>query len=68
VLGVLASSPFDPLYHVIGWLLAIFYLPTKSVGIAIILMTLVVLAVQFPLITKQTRSMLQMQAVQPEIK
>jgi YidC/Oxa1 family membrane protein insertase len=66
---VLASSPFDPLYNVIGWLLAFFYkLPPHSLGLSIILMTLIVMAVQFPLIAKQTRSMIQMQRVQPEIK
>lgn len=65
---LLASSPLDPLYYAIGWLLALFYLPFKSLGIAIILLTFVVMAVQFPLIAKQTRSMIQMQRVQPEIK
>ncbi len=66
---MLASSPFDPLYNVIGWLLALFYrLPPHSLGISIILMTLIVMAVQFPLIAKQTRSMILMQRVQPEIK
>jgi YidC/Oxa1 family membrane protein insertase len=66
---VLASSPFDPLYNAIGWLLAFFYkLPPHSLGVSIILMTLIVMAIQFPLIAKQTRSMIQMQRVQPEIK
>ena len=59
----------DPLYKVIGWILAFFYaLPPHNLGIAIILMTVVVMLVQFPLIAKQTRSMIQMQRVQPEIK
>ena len=65
---MLASSPLDPLYYAIGWLLALFYMPFKSLGIAIILLTMVVMLVQFPLIAKQTRSMIQMQLVQPEIK
>jgi len=66
---VLAASLFDPLYHIIGWLLAILYLaPPHSLGLAIIVMTIIVMALQFPLIAKQTRSMLQMQRVQPEIK
>ena len=63
-----AGSPLDPLYDVIGWLLAFFYRPFGSLGLAIILLTLVVMLVQFPLIAKQTRSMIQMQRVQPEIK
>jgi len=68
VLSMLASSPLDPLYTVIGWLLAFFYMPFSSLGIAIILLTVVVMAVQYPLIAKQTKSMIQMQRVQPEIK
>jgi YidC/Oxa1 family membrane protein insertase len=58
----------DPLYRVIGYLLAIFYIPFHSLGIAIILLTLVIMLVQFPLTAKQARSMIQMQRVQPEIK
>ncbi|MDQ1509776.1 MAG: YidC/Oxa1 family rane protein insertase [Actinomycetota bacterium] len=58
----------DPLYRVIGYLLAIFYVPFHSLGLAIILLTLVIMLVQFPLIAKQARSMIQMQRVQPEIK
>jgi YidC/Oxa1 family membrane protein insertase len=58
----------DPLYYAIGWLLALFYVPFNSLGVAIILLTFVVMLVQFPLIAKQTRSMIQMQRVQPEIK
>jgi YidC/Oxa1 family membrane protein insertase len=58
----------DPLYRVIGYLLALFYVPFHSLGIAIILLTLVIMLVQFPLTAKQARSMIQMQRVQPEIK
>jgi YidC/Oxa1 family membrane protein insertase len=58
----------DPLYRVIGFLLAAFYVPFNSLGLSIILLTLVIMAVQFPLIAKQARSMIQMQRVQPEIK
>ena len=61
-------SPLEPLYTAIGWLLAFFYAPFHSLGLAIVLLTLVVMAAQFPLIAKQTRSMIQMQRVQPEIK
>ena len=63
-----AGSIFDPLYHAIGWLLAVLYVPTHSLGLAIVVMTLIVMAVQLPLIAKQTRSMIVMQRVQPEIK
>jgi len=65
---VLASSPLDPLYYTIGWLLAFFYTPFHNLGFAIILLTLVVMLAQFPLIAKQTRSMIQMQKIQPELK
>ena len=65
---LLASSPLDPLYYAIGWLLAFFYTFIPSLGVATILLTLAVMAVQFPLIAKQARSMIQMQRVQPEIK
>ena len=65
---MLAGSFLDPLYRIVGWLLAVLYYPTHSLGIAIILLTLIVMAVQFPLIAKQTRSMILMQRVQPEIK
>ena len=58
----------DPLYRVIGWLLAVFYSRSTASASPIILLTLVVMCVQFPLTAKQTRSMIQMQRVQPEIK
>ena len=58
----------DPLYRVIGWLLAVFYIPTHSLGLATIILTIVIMLVQFPLTAKQARSMIQMQRVQPEIK
>jgi YidC/Oxa1 family membrane protein insertase len=65
---VLASSVLDPLYRIVGWLLAVLYYPTHNLGIAIIVLTLIVMFVQLPLIAKQTRSMILMQRVQPEIK
>jgi YidC/Oxa1 family membrane protein insertase len=65
---VLAASIFDPLYRVVGYLLALLYYPLHSLGLAIIVLTLIVMVVQLPLIAKQTRSMILMQRVQPEIK
>lgn len=65
---MLAASIFDPLYRIVGYLLALLYYPLHSLGIAIIVMTLIVMFVQLPLIAKQTRSMILMQRVQPEIK
>src|SRR4051794_10942613 len=59
----------NPIMNVIGWLLNAFYsLPPHNLGVAIILMTCVVMAVMLPLTAKQVRSMVQMQKLQPEIK
>jgi YidC/Oxa1 family membrane protein insertase len=58
----------DPLYKVIGWLLAFFYGLVPNLGIAIILLTVTVMLVLFPLTAKQARSMLAMQEIQPELK
>jgi YidC/Oxa1 family membrane protein insertase len=58
----------DPLYQAIGWLLSIFYAVIPNFGISIILLTCTVMLVLFPLTRKQTRSMIAMQQVQPEIK
>ena len=60
----------DPLYKAIGWLLAAAYsiVPGHNLGLAIILMTCVVMLALFPLTAKQARSMIAMQKVPPEIK
>jgi YidC/Oxa1 family membrane protein insertase len=65
---LIAASIFDPLYRVVGYLLALLYYPLHSLGLAIIVLTLIVMFVQLPLIAKQTRSMILMQRVQPELK
>jgi YidC/Oxa1 family membrane protein insertase len=48
--------------------LAVFYGLLPSLGVAIILLTLVVRVILLPLSIKQTRSMREMQRIQPEIK
>jgi YidC/Oxa1 family membrane protein insertase len=58
----------DPLYDLIGWLLAFFYGLVPNLGIAIILLTCTVMLLLFPLTAKQARSMLAMQEIQPELK
>jgi YidC/Oxa1 family membrane protein insertase len=58
----------DPLYSLIGWLLAVYYRFIPSLGVAIILLTCTVMLALFPLTAKQARSMIRMQQVQPEIK
>jgi YidC/Oxa1 family membrane protein insertase len=60
----------NPIYKAIGFLLAVAYqvVPAHNLGLAIILLTCVVMLALFPLTAKQARSMISMQKVQPEIK
>lgn len=59
---------FDPLYNAFGAGLAFFYALVPNLGVAIILLTITVMLVLFPLTAKSARSMLSMQRLQPEIK
>jgi YidC/Oxa1 family membrane protein insertase len=63
-----AGSPFDPVYNFFGAILAFFYGIIPNLGVAIILLTVLVMLVMFPLTAKQAKSMLAMQRAQPEIK
>jgi YidC/Oxa1 family membrane protein insertase len=63
-----AGSPFDPIYNFFGAILAFFYGIIPNLGVAIILLTVLVMLVMFPLTAKQAKSMLAMQRAQPEIK
>jgi len=65
---VAAGSVLDPLYTALGWVMAWLYALVPSYGIAIILLTVVVRLVLYPLTVKQTKSMQAMQRLQPEIK
>jgi YidC/Oxa1 family membrane protein insertase len=58
----------DPLYNALGAVLAFFYAIIPNEGVAIILLTISVMIVLFPLTAKSSRSMLAMQRLQPEIK
>src|SRR5499427_3233086 len=51
-----------------GWLLAFFYSIIPNAGISIILLTVLVRLILFPLTAKQAKSMIAMQRAQPEIK
>src|SRR5207248_1876164 len=62
------GSPLDPLYTALGWVMAWLYAVIPSYGIAIILLTIAVRLVLYPLTVKQTKSMQAMQRLQPEIK
>ena len=63
-----AGSVLDPLYTALGWVMALLYSVVPSYGIAIILLTVAVRLVLYPLTVKQTKSMQAMQRLQPEIK
>jgi YidC/Oxa1 family membrane protein insertase len=61
-------APWEWLLSLLGTLLAFFYDLIPEYGIAIILLTLTVSLLLFPLTVKQTRSMKAMQEIQPEVK
>jgi|GEM_PF-984204 len=68
---MLAAKSFwilDPLYTALGTVLAWFYDVVPSYGVAIILLTLAVRLLTFPLTAKQARSQQQLQKLQPELK
>ncbi|WP_419849518.1 membrane protein insertase YidC [Candidatus Poriferisocius sp.] len=62
------DSVFDGLFDGLAWLLAVYYTLGNSYGIAIMLFTLTVMLILTPLTFYTTRSMLRMQALQPEVK
>ena len=61
-------NPFTIMAPPLGWLLALFYGIIPNYGVAIIVLTIAVNLVLFPLTLKQTRSMKAMTELQPEIK
>jgi YidC/Oxa1 family membrane protein insertase len=63
-----AVSMFEGFYEFISTILAWFYGLFPSYGMAITLLTITVMIVITPLTLKSTRSMLQMQRLQPELK
>jgi YidC/Oxa1 family membrane protein insertase len=62
------QSFLNSMYNALGAVLAFIYSLVPNLGVAIILMTLVVMAILYPLTAKQAKSMIAMQRVQPEIK
>ena len=64
----LVDTLLGPIETVIGWLIAQIYSVVPSVGVAIILVTCLVMLLIFPLTHKQTKSMVAMQALQPQLK
>src|SRR5947207_8636019 len=65
---VAAGSVFDPIYNLLGEVLAFFYSVIPNLGVAIVLLTVSIMVILFPLTAKQAKSMIAMQRVQPEIK
>ncbi|MGI9667273.1 MAG: YidC/Oxa1 family membrane protein insertase [Acidimicrobiia bacterium] len=61
-------NPWTMLLDLLGGILAFFYDIIPEYGIAIILLTLLVGLLLFPLTYKQTKSMKAMQDIQPEVK
>lgn len=59
---------FHPLFVAIAWVLAWIYGIVPTYAVAIILLTVLIMALLTPLTIKSTRSMLAMQALQPEMQ
>jgi YidC/Oxa1 family membrane protein insertase len=62
------DAVLSPITSVLGYILVLAYSLIPSLGVAIIILTLLVMTLLFPLTAKQTKSMLAMQRVQPQIK
>jgi YidC/Oxa1 family membrane protein insertase len=62
------GSVFQPIFHVVGWLLALCYDLVPNYAIAITMLTIIIMAVLTPFTIKSTKSMMAMQKLQPEIK
>lgn len=61
-------STFDPFFKFMANVLSFFYSVVPSYGLSIIMLTIVVMVIITPLTYKSTKSMLQMQRLQPELK
>lgn len=59
---------FHPLFELVATVLAFIYGLVPTYGIAIVLLTILIMALLTPLTIKSTRSMLAMQALQPEMQ
>jgi YidC/Oxa1 family membrane protein insertase len=62
------GSVFQPIYDVLGRIMAFFYGIIPNYAIAIALLTVVIMAVLTPFTIKSTKSMAAMQKLQPELK
>ena len=62
------QSIWDGIREGMGYVLSFFYSIVPNAGFAIIMLTVVVRLILFPLTAKQAKSMIAMQRAQPEIK
>src|ERR1019366_3566296 len=62
------GSVFQPIFKLFGAILAFFYGLIPNYGVAIALLTIVIMGALTPFTIKSTRSMMAMQRLQPEIK
>jgi YidC/Oxa1 family membrane protein insertase len=68
LLANIIGDVFSAFLNLLGFVLAFFYRFIPSIGVSIILLTVVLRLLVWPLTAKQARSMLSMQRAQPEIK
>jgi YidC/Oxa1 family membrane protein insertase len=59
---------FHPIVYAVAWTLAFIYGIIPNYGIAIAILTILIMALLTPLTVKSTRSMIMMQRLQPELK
>jgi len=59
---------FQPVFDAVGWMLALIYGLIPNYAVAIALLTVIIMLLLTPLTVKSTKSMIGMQALQPEIK
>jgi YidC/Oxa1 family membrane protein insertase len=66
--SVIFGSIFDPLYQLLSTIVTWFYKVVPNYAIAIGLLTLAIMIAVLPLTLKSTKSMLEMQVLQPQVK
>ena len=62
------GTVFQPIFHLFGWIMAFFYGIVPNYGLAITLLTIVIMGALTPFTVKSTKSMQAMARLQPEVK
>jgi YidC/Oxa1 family membrane protein insertase len=62
------GSVFQPIFDFIGLILATIYSVVPNYGVAIIILTILIMGILTPFTVKSTKSMIAMQRIQPELK